>query len=51
MSTGEVAKILGVSRQHIVDLCERGDLPFTKVGTHRRIRRADLNGLFRTHLD
>lgn len=51
MSTGEVAEILGVSRQHIVDLCERGELPFAKVGTHRRIRRADLNGLFRTHLD
>lgn len=45
LSTGEAARILGVSRQHIVDLCERGDLPFTTVGTHRRISRDDLEAL------
>lgn len=43
LTTGEAAKILGVSRQHIVDLCDRGLLPFTYAGTkHRRIRRGDL---------
>jgi excisionase family DNA binding protein len=43
LSTGEVAKLLGVSRQHVVNLVDRGDLPSTRVGTHRRIRRADAN--------
>ena len=41
LSTGDVAKLLGVSRQHVVDLCQRGDLPYVMVGTHRRIRRDD----------
>lgn len=41
LSTGEVAALLGVSRQHVVDLCNAGLLPFTRIGTHRRIRRAD----------
>jgi excisionase family DNA binding protein len=41
LSTGDVAKLLGVSRQHIVDLCDRGELPFEMAGTHRRIRRSD----------
>lgn len=41
LTTGEVAALLGVSRQHVVDLCNAGLLHFTRVGTHRRIRRAD----------
>ncbi len=41
LTTGEVARLFGVSRQHVVDLCERGDLPYQMVGTHRRIRLAD----------
>lgn len=45
MTTGEAAKLLNVSRQHIVDLCTSGDLPFVTVGTHRRVRRADLEQL------
>lgn len=46
LTTGEAAKIAGVSRQHIVDLCDRGLLPFTYAGTkHRRIRRRDLEEL------
>ena len=40
LSTGEVARLLGVSRQHVVDLCSRGELPFVSVGTHRRVRRS-----------
>nr|WP_232745965.1 helix-turn-helix domain-containing protein [Ornithinimicrobium sediminis] len=27
VKTGAVAELLGVSRQHVVDLCTRGDLP------------------------
>lgn len=41
LSTGEAAALLGVSRQHIVDLCEAGTLPCSWVGKHRRIRRRD----------
>ncbi|RUP04163.1 MAG: DNA-binding protein, partial [Mycobacterium sp.] len=36
-TTGEVARRLGVSRQHIVDLCDQGALPCVMVGSHRRI--------------
>ncbi|HTK65200.1 MAG TPA: helix-turn-helix domain-containing protein [Pseudonocardia sp.] len=43
--TGEAARILGSSRQHIVDMCTRGELPFTWVGRHRRIDRSDLDQL------
>ncbi len=45
LTTGEAAKLLNVSRQHVVDLCEGGDLPFVSVGRHRRVRRADLESL------
>ncbi len=37
--------MLNSSRQHVVDLCDRGDLPFTTVGTHRRVRKADIEML------
>lgn len=47
MSTGEVARLLGVSRQHVVDLCTQGRLPFITVGTHRRVREADVEELLR----
>lgn len=45
VTTGEAAALLGVSRQHIVDLCMAGDLPFITVGTHRRIRRSYIEEL------
>ena len=31
--------LLGSSRQHVVDLCTSGRLPFQVVGRHRRVRR------------
>jgi excisionase family DNA binding protein len=37
LSTGEAAKILNSSRQHVIDLCDRGELPFVTIGTHRRV--------------
>lgn len=37
LSTGQAATQLGVSRQHVVNMCDDGRLPFTRVGTHRRI--------------
>jgi len=42
LKTGEVARLIGVSRQHVVDLCERGDLRFVLVGRHRRVPRSEV---------
>lgn len=42
LKTGDVARLLGVSRQHVVDMCERGEMAFTFVGKHRRIRSAEV---------
>lgn len=42
LTTGEAAQLLGSSRQHVVNLCESGDLPFMTVGKHRRVRREDV---------
>ena len=45
LTTGQAARLLGCSRQHVVDLCERGDLRSLTVGTHRRIARTDVEAL------
>lgn len=37
LTTVEGARMLGVSRQFLIKLLERGDIPHHMVGTHRRI--------------
>ncbi|UAB96987.1 helix-turn-helix domain-containing protein [Dactylosporangium vinaceum] len=39
--------MLHCSRQHVVDLCSNGTLAFVRAGTHRRIRRDDVERLLR----
>lgn len=45
LKTGDAARLLGVSRQHVVDLCKRGDIAFTFVGKHRRIASLEVTRL------
>jgi excisionase family DNA binding protein len=45
LKTSAVAHMLGVSRQHVVDMCNRGELHCVRVGTHRRISRSEVERL------
>lgn len=50
LTTGEAALLLRSSRQHVVDMCEQGLLPYVRVGSHRRLRRADIEAVLRPEL-
>lgn len=45
--TGAAAALLGTSRQHVVDLCNRGTLRSHGSGTHRRLERGAVEALVR----
>jgi excisionase family DNA binding protein len=42
LTTVEASKLLGMSRQFLVRLLDKGEIPFHKVGTHRRIFARDV---------
>src|SRR5438105_11865855 len=45
LTTKKAAQLLGTSRQHVVDLCNAGDLPYVTVGRHRRVSRRDVEAV------
>jgi excisionase family DNA binding protein len=42
LTTQDAASVLNVSRQYLVRLVDSGELPAEKVGSHRRLRAADV---------
>lgn len=42
VTTQKAAEILGCSRPHLVKLLEEGEIAYTKVGKHRRVRFEDV---------
>ncbi len=43
MTTQAAAEFLGCSRPHLVKLLEEDEIPYTKVGKHRRVKYEDIH--------
>jgi excisionase family DNA binding protein len=42
LTTVEASKLLGMSRQFLIGLLESNEIPYRKVGTHRRLYARDV---------
>lgn len=42
LSTQEAAELLNMSRPSLIKVLEEGQIPYIKVGTHRRIQYSDV---------
>ncbi len=49
LSTQQGAEILNISRPHFVKLLERGEMPFTKIGKHRKVKLEDVLNYQKEH--
>ena len=48
LSPNEVAKLLKMSRPHLLTFLDNGQLPYHHVGTHKRIKMSDLKAFMKS---